>query len=339
MSAGMQTSLEKLHIWQQNIRKSDIAQAAMLNSASPIKWDVLAIQEPFFDRLGNTKASRYWRVIYPTDHRKDGSTRSRSVLLINTNIPTDAYTILKIHSTDIAAVRFRGDHRGIFVYGIYNACKHNNTLAALSHFLSSPPCTSQPSPADHMLWLGDFNWHHPLWESVANRHLNSTEALIQLPLDLIEDHNMELTLLPYIPTLETAAGNWTRPDNVWCSHASISSIVSCDVSAAIHPPITDHLPIVTTVEFPIPRSPPRPLKNFREVDWTAFGEALKERLITRLPAQPITSAEEFHATVTDLTLIIQEVIGNEDIVPTSKPCPYTKRWWNKDLGRLKAQRC
>lgn len=37
--------------------------------------------------------------------------------------------------------------------------------------------------------------------------------------------------------------------------------------------------------------------------------------------------------------IIQNIIQDEDIVPTRKPCPFTKRWWSKDLSKLRAQKC
>ncbi|KNZ74021.1 hypothetical protein J132_08675 [Termitomyces sp. J132] len=76
MNRQAPASPEKLCIWQQNVWKSDIAQAAMLNTACPEDWDMLAIQEPYLDHLGNTKASSYWRVVYPRDHCHDRSSRS-----------------------------------------------------------------------------------------------------------------------------------------------------------------------------------------------------------------------------------------------------------------------
>ncbi|KAG5351690.1 hypothetical protein C0989_005245 [Termitomyces sp. Mn162] len=95
---------------------------------------------------------------------------------------------------------------------------------------------------------------------------------------------------------------------------------------------------MSEIEFPIPQSQLPPLKNFREVDWEAFRNALKEQTANCLPVQPILSEEDFHSTVTDHTKIMQEVIAIEDMVLMRKPCPFTKRWWNKDLRRLKAQR-
>ena len=57
-----------------------------MNSAKPEDWDVIALQEPFLDSLGNTKASPYWRVLYPLNHHSDNTNCSHSILLINTNM-------------------------------------------------------------------------------------------------------------------------------------------------------------------------------------------------------------------------------------------------------------
>ncbi|KNZ79079.1 hypothetical protein J132_04779 [Termitomyces sp. J132] len=108
----------------------------MFNAAHSTEWDVLTIQEPYLDRLGNTKASHHWRVVYPTDHRRGGSSCSRSVLLISSNIPTDAYTVLPIPSTDITAVCFTGEHGAVSIVNIYNVCKHNDLLTALDLYLT-----------------------------------------------------------------------------------------------------------------------------------------------------------------------------------------------------------
>ncbi|KAG5736093.1 hypothetical protein E4T56_gene6291 [Termitomyces sp. T112] len=282
-----------LRIWQQNVCKSSAAQADILAAARPKEWDVLAIQEPYLDFLGNTRASSYWRVLYPSDHRKDGSTRSRSVLLINTNISTDAFTQLTIHSTDITAVCFAGKFSFLSLFNIYNDCKHNEVLTTLSSFLSSSAHIACPSASDCMLWLGDFNCHHPLWEPVDNHHLNSPKDFIQPLLDMLTAYNMELALPPGIPMLQTASNRWTRPDNVWRSHTDVDPIISCNIVPSLCPTRADHLPIVTEVELPVQRTSSPPSKDFHSVDWTAFNEALTEHLSTCSLALPILTEEAF----------------------------------------------
>ncbi|KAF5375879.1 hypothetical protein D9615_008261 [Tricholomella constricta] len=328
----------KLRIWQQNVRKSDLAQATVLNTARPEDWDVIALQEPFLDRLGNTKASPFWTVCYPYHHRRDGSTRSRSVLLINSNIATDAYTLLNVPSTDITAVRFNGTHGHLSVFNVYNDCTHNDSLSALSTYLSNHLIIAKPSPRDHMFWLGDFNRHHPLWESIDNRHLNSSEAAIRPLLNLLRDYDMELTLPPARHTLQTAGDRWTRPDNVWRSHHPVDPVISCDMNAGLRPPITDHLPIITVVELPIARTSTPPSRDFHNADWKLFRETLETNLALRSPARRISSLDEFDEKVKTLTAIIQDVIASDDVVPMKKPCPFSKRWWCPELDEFKQPR-
>jgi hypothetical protein len=51
---------QKLRIWQQNVHKSKTAQDYILNTANPKDWDVIALQEPWFDKYGNSHGSQYW---------------------------------------------------------------------------------------------------------------------------------------------------------------------------------------------------------------------------------------------------------------------------------------
>jgi ribonuclease HI len=251
--------------------------------------------------------------------------------LINTNISTDSYVQLDIPNADITAVRFNGDHGNISLFNIYNDCTHNDNLSALSIYLLANP----PSPLDNMLWLGDFNRHHPLWESVNNHHLNSSEDDLQLLLDLIRDYDMSLALPPGIPTYESATHSWTRPDNVWLSHQALNLLISCNTDPSIRPIHADHLPIITCLDMPVPRAPPRSLPDFHNMDIEAFNTALQAKL-TDNPAQLITSKEAFHNKVNQLTAIIQDTITEQ--IPIRKPCPFSKRWWNPDLTALKKKK-
>jgi hypothetical protein len=156
-----------------------VAHEYILNTANPADWDVIAIQEPWLDALGNARGTRYWRVLYPSNHLHDGSSRPRSILLVNTNIATDSYISLNIPNSDITAIRFQGNHGFLSLFNIYNDCTHNDNLSALNNYLSTSINTAKPGADDHMIWLGDFNRHHPLWEDHTNQHLFSPEGFIQ----------------------------------------------------------------------------------------------------------------------------------------------------------------
>ena len=101
-------------------------------------------------------------------------------------------------------------------------------------------------------------------------------------------------------------------------------VIFCDVVASLCLALADHLPVVLVIELPVPCTSAAPSKDFRSVDWEAFGDALKDRLLVLL-AIPITTADQFYRTVSDFTSVIQAVIWDNNLIPTWKLCPHTKR--------------
>ena len=190
-----------------------------------------------------------------------------------------------------------------------------------------------PSINDHMVWLGDFNRHHPLWEDEANEHLFDSEANITPLIDLLYKHDMTLALPKGIPTFQTCAGNWTRPDGVWRNHTPNDPIIRCDTVAAIRPPLANHLPIITILDLPLPRVSAPGSLDFRNGDWADINSKLKARLEERSPAARLRSKEEFLAKVDSVISIIKEVLGEE--LTETKPSPFSRRWWTKELTNLK----
>jgi hypothetical protein len=148
---------QKLRIWQQNVHKSKTAQASVLNTANPKDWDVLALQEPWFDSFGNSRGTQYWRVIYPANFYTEGHVRVRSILLINTNLSTDCYSTLPVMHSNITAVRFKGNNGYLSLLNIYNEITNNDTLTYLDSFLTRNTHIICPSVRDCVIWVGDFN--------------------------------------------------------------------------------------------------------------------------------------------------------------------------------------
>ena len=103
---------------------------------------------------------------------------------------------------------------------IYNKITNNDTLNLLDLFLLANPQLVRLELTDHMLWLRDFTRHHPMWEEDDNSHLFEPDHYISPLLDLLYRHNMLLALLKGIPTFQTSAGKWTRPNNVWHSNST-----------------------------------------------------------------------------------------------------------------------
>jgi hypothetical protein len=155
-------------------------------------------------------------------------------------------------------------------------------------------------------------------------------------IDLITEYNMTIALPPDIPAYKTTTSNWTRPDNVWRNNTTHDPITICDVKPEIRPPQADHLPIYTELDLPTQRSNAPEKRNIRDADFKLINEILQTRLAEKCPAKEIHSKEELEDTVNTFIETIQEVLNHN--VPVTKPCPYTKRWWNKELTELKKKK-
>ncbi|KAJ3858818.1 hypothetical protein EV359DRAFT_51748, partial [Lentinula novae-zelandiae] len=85
--------------------------------------DIYAIQEPYIDSKGRTRALPHLRVIYPTGHTEyfgnANRPKSRSIIMISTHIPTDNWTQIDIDSPDITAIQITTGIGIIRIFNIY----------------------------------------------------------------------------------------------------------------------------------------------------------------------------------------------------------------------------
>ena len=328
--------VNRLGIWQQNLNKSNAAQLTLLNGPVAKHWDILALQEPVIDhRLGLTKANSHWRVVYPT-HKFTQDSIPRAVTLINSKISTNCWEQIPFPSRDVVIIQIRGAQGACTIFNIYNDGTHDRTLTELKDFLSTNIAKVRPSPNDHLFWLGDFNRHHPMWDEERNSHLFTNTALdaAQKLLDILSDFGLVQALPKDLPTLvSSSTGNWTRPDNVFCTDHSTDTIISCTTDPGQKGPKTDHVPILTKLDLEATQAPGQGTKNYRDVIWEEFEESLENRLAQLPPPSPIATEEEFQRTAKSLDSILREVV--DEHVPSSKPCPHTRRWWSKELTDLK----
>ena len=178
-----------------------------------------------------------------------------------------------------------------------------------------------------MLWAGDFNRHHPLWDNDKDTHLFTQQASRPMEglIELIATYNLTMALPKGIPTLQhMVTGRYLRLDNVFSTAGLSDLITKCKVIPSLHPPSTDHFLIATNISLPQEKVNSPPTFNFREVDWDKFKKKLEAKLDTTPNPQHINMQEQLTAAVGDLTQVIQETIqGN---VVKTKPRPDAKRW-------------
>ena len=335
------SSTETLTIWQQNVNRSQTCQHDLISSAALARRgiDIVALQEPAVSRFGTTIASRDWTPIYPTTHSKDPA-KTRSILLVRNSLLTEHWKQIDFPSGDVTVIQLTGGQGTITLFNIYNDCEKNDTINLLETFTHSLPipqgCSTENSNA--ILWLGDFNRHHPHWDNPADSRLFTRPAIenAEILISVVAGLGLDLALPPGIPThLHNVTKKWTRLDQVFISEDFLDSILTCD--ALIDSPgiNTDHLPILTSLDLSIARTPLNPPKKFWNVDWESFEKALSERLDKSGPQNRIRTQGELDDACQKLTRALQETI--EEKVPTAGVGIKAKKWWTKELTKLRQE--
>ena len=111
-------------------------------------------------------------------------------------------------------------------------------MEVLDLHLGHWPAASANAPNRYMLWCGNFNRHHPLWDEEQNHHLFTAAALWAADwlLEKVLAHGVLMILPKGTPTLEAkVTKNWTRPDNVFCSVNAVELVV-CDTDLCLRGP-------------------------------------------------------------------------------------------------------
>lgn len=232
---------------------------------------------------------------------------------------------MMVNNQDITAIQLTGMFSNISIINIYNDCTHQRKIQELCMYMEANTTAMMPKDRDHMIWGGDFNRHHPLWEEERNNHLFTTKALeeLQLLIELLADYNMEMSLPKGIPTLQhMVLKNWSQPDNVWCTNHISRLFTTCNVKPQCRGPCTNHLPIKYTVDHPLSLHDQPTRYNFQMMEWKDFWDDLTTRMRDLPGAQQINTREELQSVVEALTDILQDIIRTT--VPTTKPCPHSK---------------
>ena len=331
-------NIPPIRFWQQNLNKSLTAQLDLLNQVDPKNTDLIFIQEPHIDFLNLTRANHHWTVIYPTTHHNTPA-KTRSVTLVNKTMSKNSWRQVPLDSSDVTVMELKVNNLSIAIYNIYNACESADTLSLLQAHWQARTASSCPSNSSSMIWLGDFNRHHPLWDAPEDHRLFTTanlDAASQL-ISLLENHNMEMALPAGIPTLQAfRTGNFSRPDNVFCSADILPSFIECDTWPQLRPARTDHFPVIGALDVTPERTNSTPRFNWRLADWDDFRTQLTANMRAMGPPRHVKDIDDFNMLLTMLTAAIQSAA--DQCVPKTKPSPFTKRWWTKELSDLRRQK-
>ena len=268
----------ELTIWQQNLNKSQTGQHDLISSGKLAyeNIDIVALQEPALNFLNKTIATRDWIPVYPTTHEKEPK-KTRSLILMNSKLPTENWEQINFPSGDVTVIRLTGAWGQVTIFNIYNDCEHDNTIHKLMDFhrthhnmLMGRGYGEDPY---HIIWVGDFNRHHPAWDRPEDTRLFTREALeaAELLIRTTTDLRLDPALPAGTPThIHNVTKKWTRLDQVFITENTNDCIISCEVRAHDRGLNTDHMPIITKLDITLSRVPEKITNNFRNVDWEKF---------------------------------------------------------------------
>src|SRR5579863_1068743 len=195
----MLDTTNKLTIWQQNVNKSPSCQHNLLSNShlTNAGINIIALQEPAMNAFNRSIASKDWIPVYPSTHAT-APDKSRLLLLISMAINTDNWEQLNVPSGDITAAIVRGLNGSLIIYNMYNDGNNNDSLSALIAAQSSNGSTlaDQLGSGPKLIWLGDFNRHHPAWDDPNDTRLFTNEVLLAAEklIEAVVDTGLDLVL-------------------------------------------------------------------------------------------------------------------------------------------------
>jgi hypothetical protein len=199
--------MHKLSIWQQNVNKSPACQHDIISNTHLITKGInlVVLQKPALSRDGLMIASRDWITIYPSNHANN-PLKTRSITLIKANVNSNSWNQLDFPSSDMTVTQVSSDWGKIIVFNIYNDGESKVTVRQLTeyHRINKASLEQMPQGEAHIIWLGNFNRHHPYWDNPEDTRLFTNEAtnVAEKLIEAVADAGLELVLLSGILTHE-----------------------------------------------------------------------------------------------------------------------------------------
>jgi hypothetical protein len=187
----------------------------------------------------------------------------------------------------------------------------------------------------HMLWLGDFNRYHPIWDNLEDMRLfmnEATEAAEKL-IEVVANARLKLMLLSGTPMHKhNVTKHWSRLDQVFLLEHSSKTLISCNTLLGERGINMDHLLILTELRLEIDTMIAEPILNFCNANWEEFRAELQKQLNNSPKLACILDQAQLNTWCKELMNALQETIHAE--VTTVKITTKSKHWWTKQPSQL-----
>src|SRR5882724_2719837 len=161
----------------------------------------------------------------------------------------DTWSQVDLRSSDITAIQLHTVRGKLLIINMYNEGHQQQGMKQVTQSLRARAWCDNTGTSDrHIIWVSDFNLHHPMWDKGRNSHLFMGENLekSQRLIDAIAEFDLQMALLKDIPTLHALSlGNYMRPNNIFTSSLLINDIILCGTPPNECPARSDHILLAT----------------------------------------------------------------------------------------------
>src|SRR5882724_11095775 len=137
-------------------------------------------------------------MVYPKEHYMTPEKMS-SIIFINKQLATDSWFQVDFGSSDITAVQGQTVVGRILIINTYNDIVHKANIDCILKTMWARERAKAGGDSvgmEHIIWLGDFNRHHPMWDEGCNAHLFTRAKLYKAQhlIDVIMELELYMTL-------------------------------------------------------------------------------------------------------------------------------------------------
>lgn len=340
------TTIRVLHI---NVNKNNKSTEHILQAAINRKIDIIAIQEPWLSgdndlRKGGYTDHSHRRSINHSSFTQDlpiSTTPDRPMVAFYINKFTEAtISLTNFHqhtSHNFLAIDVKFKEMKFQVLNVYNPADNS----VFTNILKPSSVTS------HALLVGDFNTHHPMWDTRHEESLQSNDFV-----DWIDDQDLILLNEPDKGTF------WRTPMKF--SSVLDLSLVTLDLANKVSDwtilpdTLSDHNGVIVSLQSSSAEDIPSPLKqdryNTKKADWDKFSKVFSQELdnshhFGNLISQGIIPTPELSKSIlennsTPETLLMENAAQSlteaiqtaaKEAIPLVERGVRAKPWWDDNL--------
>jgi ribonuclease HI len=340
-----------LSILHLNLGKRKQVQLSLLNDETLKDFDALATVEPYIYRHPHTNKPTVtphasWQMFTPSKERTDSQPRHAFRSLIWVNNKCKAQAVL-VDSHDITAVSIQAARGSVLLISAYDARDDETEgqrerqlqlkLELIATTIKKAREDAKQAGADiEVVIAADLNRHHILWGgpkvwSTPNSRRHEGDQIV----DCIQELGLQSMLKAGTVTWEHQSAKMSStPDTVFASHNLANAVICCNTHTVDHG--SDHKGIVLETSTVLDNYEEREKKRlYFEADWEAVRVALDQSLATSYTWTSLNTTHQLDQAAEDLVALVNTTL--EEMVPRAKPSPYAKRWWTKELSKLRHQ--